>query len=138
MYCENCGTENEDEDKFCKACGQPLNNNVNTTPTTTNPVEKTTNPNSEKPYSSGVVYKQKSMALAIILSILISGTGLMYSGAVVRGVVTLIITIVCGLLFLPIGVIIGIIQIVDTYYAIKQVNAGEKPLFLGSYDFLTN
>ena len=30
MFCKNCGTENDDNAKFCRACGQPLENETAT------------------------------------------------------------------------------------------------------------
>ena len=66
MICENCGTENPNNARFCRKCGKTFvivdGDNV------------------------GVVKKDKNMILAVIISFFLAGLGIAYAGNTKKGV----------------------------------------------------
>lgn len=67
MYCNNCGSEMADDAKFCPKCGK----------------EAGAQPRASGTH--GVAYTEKSVGLAVVLSLIIVGAGQMYAGKVGRG-----------------------------------------------------
>lgn len=70
---------------------------------------------------------KKSMIIAIILSIIWSGLGLIYAGETKMGIMlavaALIFDIVCYFVFAPAGIVVFIIWIYSLYLTYNQVNA---------------
>ena len=75
-FCISCGVENSDEAKFCKSCGQSLRVDDNQTTSSNNTDDITIDENSIK--NSDII--KSNPYIALILSIIIPGLGLIYSG----------------------------------------------------------
>ncbi len=81
---------------------------------------------------------QKNMIIAIVLSILITGLGLIYDGLVKRGIVSFVVALIFSLLsrtvsslFAIIGLIWALYIIYDTYQCTNAINNNQAiPLFL--------
>lgn len=81
---------------------------------------------------------QKNMIIAIVLSILITGLGLIYDGLVKRGIVSFVVALIFSLLsrtvsslFAIIGLIWALYVIYDTYQCTNAINNNQAiPLFL--------
>lgn len=78
------------------------------------------------------------MIIAIVLSILITGLGLIYDGLVKRGIVSFVVALIFSLLsrtvsslFAIIGLIWALYIIYDTYQCTNAINNNQAiPLFL--------
>lgn len=78
------------------------------------------------------------MIIAIVLSILITGLGLIYDGLVKRGIVSFVVALIFSLLsrtvsslFAIIGLIWALYVIYDTYQCTNAINNNQAiPLFL--------
>ncbi|NLK26040.1 MAG: zinc ribbon domain-containing protein [Euryarchaeota archaeon] len=77
MYCHNCGARIPDDSIFCTRCGAKTT--VSTQASTTCP-----------PYQPYMAIPMKSEVLSIILALLIPGTGHLYIGKLVQGLIILI------------------------------------------------
>ncbi|MBQ6099300.1 MAG: hypothetical protein IJL02_05490 [Methanobrevibacter sp.] len=70
---------------------------------------------------------EKSMIIAIILSIIWSGLGLIYAGDMNRGVMLAVLALVLELLalfvFFPLGIVVFIIWIYSLYATYTEVKA---------------
>ena len=85
---------------------------------------------------------EKNMIIAIVLSLIITGLGLVYDGLIKRGIVSFVIGLILSLLnlyvssiFLYIGLIWTIYVIYDTYQCTKAINNNQAiPLFLTQVD----
>lgn len=112
-YCHQCGLKLMDDFRFCPNCGLNLKKPVKTT---------------EKTLSS---ISDKSMALAIILSVLLPGLGQIYLGLDNKGAILLIAYVVSSILILLlIGFILVIIiwiwALIDTIRSFNALNRGEE------------
>ncbi len=84
MYCNNCGSEMADDAKFCPKCGK----------------EAGAQPRASGTH--GVAYTEKSVGLAVVLSLIIVGAGQMYAGKVGRGIAILLFSLFgIGVLYVP-------------------------------------
>ena len=54
MKCEKCGSENADDSKFCRACGEKLNGSI-------------------------AIPQSKNMIIALIISFILTGLGIEYA-----------------------------------------------------------
>lgn len=86
---------------------------------------------------------EKNMIIALILSFLITGLGLVYDGLVTRGIVSFVIGLLFGLIiYVTSSTIIQLISIIyslyvlyDTYVCTKAINENQPiPLFLTQVD----
>ena len=115
MYCPNCGMQIPDSEKFCEHCGTKLEPGE----TVSSGTDRT---------MAAIMVNKKSEALALILSLLISGLGQMYVGKIGRGLGLLaaeIITAILGafLLFpLIITLVIWIYAMYDAFKLAKEYN----------------
>ena len=109
-YCFNCGHELDGNLKFCPQCGQDL---------------------SSKVAKQNDYPKQKSILLAIILSVLLPGLGQIYLGLDHKGAIFLIAYVISAILIL---LLIGFIlcpvlwiwALVDTIISANAINKGEE------------
>lgn len=109
MFCEKCGAENPDDASFCGECGHRF----------------------EK-----VEVKQKSMAVAMIISFLLTGLGVAYAGNVKKG----ILLFAGGVIFSILGIAIGICSVIailiwaygmySTYTEVELANGAKNPNLL--------
>lgn len=109
-YCTNCGYKLSGDFKFCPNCG----NNINAPVKTQNVALK----------------KEKSMLLAVILSIFLPGLGQIYLGLDNKGAILLVAYVVSAILILLIigfilVIIIWIWALVDTIRSASALNRGE-------------
>ena len=110
-YCTNCGCRLGDDFKFCPNCGYNLNSPVKTQNIT--------------------LKKEKSMLIAVILSVFLPGLGQIYLGLDNKGALLLIAYVVSAILILLlIGFILVIViwiwALVDTKISMNALNRGEE------------
>lgn len=85
---------------------------------------------------------EKNMIIAIVLSFLITGLGLVYDGLIKRGIVSFVIAVILSLLTNYVLNILGIFALLwfiyvlyDTYQCTKAINENQPiPLFLTQVD----
>ena len=118
-FCGKCGDKLKNEnDKFCDKCGSKISNAPRSTNTTVN-----------TPINNAPIYKEKSMPLALILSFLLPGIGIVYAGDVAKGLAVFIGLVVINfllntLLKSPITPILSIALIIcSLYLTYEEVNA---------------
>lgn len=100
-YCENCGAELlYEEAEICPKCGVRI--------------KEPTSPQ-----------KEKSPGVALLLSFLFTGSGQVYNGELLKGILFIIGTFVGMLFFFIPGLIIWIFGIYDAYSISKKMNEGE-------------
>jgi len=68
-YCPNCGKETSPDATYCASCGRPL-----WAP-------------QPPPYVQSLSYSRKEEVIAVLLSLILPGTGQMYVGRIVRGII---------------------------------------------------
>lgn len=81
---------------------------------------------------------QKNMIIALVLSILITGLGLIYDGLIKRGIASFVIALIFSILghtvsfiFSILGLIWALYVIYDTYQCTNAINNNQAiPLFL--------
>lgn len=70
---------------------------------------------------------EKNMIIALILSFIWSGLGLIYAGDVQRGVILAVVTLILELLtffvFFPLGIVVFIVWIYSLYVTYQEVQA---------------
>ena len=70
---------------------------------------------------------QKNMIIALVLSIIWSGLGLIYAGDVQRGLILAVAALVLDLLaffvFFPLGIVVFLIWVYSLYVTYKEVQA---------------
>jgi TM2 domain-containing membrane protein YozV len=71
--------------------------------------------------------KEKSPGIAAILSFIFAGSGQIYNGDMVKGILVLLGTLIGALIFLVPGVIVWIYGIYDAYTTSKKMNEGTIP-----------
>ncbi len=85
MFCPNCGTNLPDNAEFCTNCGYNLKTGQ------APPARPYAPPSGNQPYGQPYYpIAMKSEILAIILAIIIPGTGHMYLGRLTRGLIILV------------------------------------------------
>lgn len=108
MYCENCGKEIPDGAAFCSFCGKPVKNSV-----------KTVN--------------EKNMVLALIISFILIGLGIVYAGNKKKGLIFFVAGFILNLLgravpvLAALGLIIWAYALYDTYNEVKIANGEPNP-----------
>lgn len=110
-YCTNCGFKLPDDYKFCPNCGYNLKSQVKT--------------------NTVALKNEKSMLLAIILSIFLPGLGQIYLGLDNKGSLLLVAYVISAILILIfIGIIlvmiIWILALIDTIISFNALNRGEE------------
>jgi TM2 domain-containing membrane protein YozV len=100
-YCPNCGADLKyPEAEICPTCGVRIKE-----------------PQSPK--------KEKNPVVAALLSLIITGSGQVYNGELLKGILIFIGAIIGSLFFLIPGIIVVIYGIYDAYTTAKKMNAGE-------------
>lgn len=64
----------------------------------------------------------KSEGLGLVLSILFTGAGHMYAGEVWQGMLILLLTVVMGLVFWPLAVLLWLLVLIDAPRAVRRWN----------------
>jgi TM2 domain-containing membrane protein YozV len=105
-YCQHCGAQIASEAEICPKCGVRVAAPPQTTPSVT-----------------------KNPGIAAVLSFLFVGLGQIYNGQIGKGVLFIILGVVCiGLAFFIIGLIAGpilwIYSIYDAYKTADKINRG--------------
>ena len=114
MFCENCGKEIPNDSAFCPECGFKTRIPV----VTNNPP---------------VVYNEKNMVLALILSFILPGLGIVYAENFKKGIIIFLAGLIFSLLGIKIpicriiGVIILIYGLYETYNEVKIANGVSNP-----------
>jgi TM2 domain-containing membrane protein YozV len=102
-YCPNCGAELKyKEAEICPSCGVRI-----------------------KPPEP---QKKKEAVLAALLSFIFAGSGQVYNGELVKGILILAGTIIGAFVFLIPGIIVWLFGIFDAYTTSEKMNKGEIPL----------
>lgn len=124
MFCPNCGKDIDVGTQFCKYCGESIGSTY------------------QNNYQGGVqpqyVVPLKSSGIAAVLALIIPGLGHIYAGNIGRGLLLLILEILCMIVlyFMIITIFVGIIvwiwQIYDAYKVTEEYNdalraTGQKP-----------
>jgi TM2 domain-containing membrane protein YozV/RNA polymerase subunit RPABC4/transcription elongation factor Spt4 len=142
-YCPNCGKPVEGSPAFCPSCGKSIQWATTPIPQAFCPhCGAAVDPAAEICPKCGVRIKQapqpavidrKNPGIAAVLSFLFTGLGQIYNGQIGKGIIFVVVGIVCLILVV---VLIGIIlyplfwiyNIYDAYTSAKKINAGiEKP-----------
>jgi len=111
MFCEECGNEIPDDASFCKHCGKKIVNN-NIAPT---------------------VGKEKNMIVALIISFLLTGLGIVYAGNTKKGILLFVASLIFAILgmgipfFSVIGILIWVYGLYATYNEVKIANGVSNP-----------
>lgn len=71
-------------------------------------------------------HKPKSMIVALIISLILIGLGVVYAGNTKKGFIIFITGIICSLIFPPLGTIIWIYGLIATYMEVKSTNDKKK------------
>ena len=113
-FCRNCGYELTGDYKFCPECGYDLSGKV------------TANQSSVPSANSG----EKSLVLAVILSVIFPGLGQIYLGLNQKGILFIVGYIISAILiFLLIGFILVFVvwiwALVDVVQSTNAINNGE-------------
>ena len=113
-FCRNCGYELTGDYKFCPECGYDLSGRV------------TANRSSVPSANSG----EKSLVLAVILSVIFAGLGQIYLGLNQKGILFIVGYIISAvLIFLLIGfllvLVVWIWALVDVVQSTNAINNGE-------------
>ncbi|MBR5503402.1 MAG: zinc ribbon domain-containing protein [Methanobrevibacter sp.] len=151
--CQECGSENKDESKFCGSCGADLSNVAAEPQSTFEQTPETTNQEVYKPHGN------KNKWLGSILDIigglilyLLCGIGQIYLGLTKRGLVLCGIglgVIILNMIFISIsssvatyfiiliiGIALTLYSAYDAYVCAIAINEGKPiPLLFGKFDF---
>lgn len=120
MLCPQCGTENPDQNKFCKECGSSLQ---------PSPVQSPDNTKSsvQPPNFSQPVNEEKNPFLALICSLIIPGLGQVYDGLTARGIAIFFGTLVGLVIYIIPGIFVWIFGMYDAYSLANKMNNQEIP-----------
>lgn len=115
-YCVNCGAEIDARAEICPKCGV----RVAPPPASSAPPVQPPQP---------VITEHKNEGLAAVLSFIFVGLGQIYNGQIGKGILFIIIGVICVVLMLVlIGflfyLILWIYNIYDAYETAKKINAG--------------
>lgn len=108
-FCPGCGNKILPTAEICTKCGTCVRNNRGLR---TVDLPKTVD--------GRVVSGEKSMTIALLMSVIIPGTGTMYNGKVGKGVIVLVASIL--LMPILIGLVVWIYGIVDAYNLTEENN----------------
>lgn len=105
------------ETKFCNNCGAKIDINAEICPKCGVRVAKSSS-------------SEKSAGLALVLSFLFSGLGQIYNGQISKGIVMLVVYLICAFttfLIIPglILLVLWIYGMIDAYNTAKKINDGE-------------
>lgn len=120
MICEKCGTVNPDNARFCVGCGHSF-------------VDGAERPKGEK-----------NMALALIISFILPGLGIVYAGNARRGIILFLFGVVFAVLGIsaPICALISILiwayALYQTYNETRIANGHESPNLLEDWKGWSN
>ncbi len=93
VYCPNCGANNDTGSKYCAVCGKEFpSQNTGFDPYDTTRNDPRTNCNSN---CNNTGYEEKSIALAVFLSVILPGLGVIYIGKTTEGFLMLILALLC-------------------------------------------
>jgi TM2 domain-containing membrane protein YozV/predicted RNA-binding Zn-ribbon protein involved in translation (DUF1610 family) len=128
IACPNCGGEIRRGIKnFCPGCGIKLPNpNAIACPNCGGALSGRPSIGGSTQYA-----QEKNSGLAAILSFLFTGLGQIYNGQVGKGIMYIVIIIVCVLLSwliipLILGVLFWVCNIFDAYHTAEMINRGES------------
>ena len=128
-FCPNCGSQVRDGVKFCDKCGTQM-------PAVAN------NQNSNLDVANYMAYKssEKSMAVAMLISFLLTGLGIVYAGNTGKGLLIFISSMMCtifawfsrpfGGIFVIISLILWIIGLILTYVEVESANDANRMRFM--------
>ena len=124
-FCDKCGHELKNENsKFCDKCGAEV---------------KYTSNNHSYDNNSNFANDEKNMAIALLLSFIWSGLGLIYAGNMEKGIIFILAAIIFQFLFLVVWsffglavFIIWIVSMYETYKEVNEVNQQRKMLLINS------
>ncbi len=114
MFCQNCGTELADDAKFCSKCSIQTN-------------------------THHTLKKEKNMYLALFLSFIFTGLGIIYAGNIKKGLILMALRIITAFIggfisiFSIISVIIWIYGVYETYNEVKIANGEDNPDIIKDY-----
>ncbi|WP_188207466.1 zinc ribbon domain-containing protein [Alkalibacillus aidingensis] len=115
MKCENCGNQLFIDDRFCSRCGAKVKQSSTYNHDQHQQTVVDQNPPREK----------KSVALAVILSLIIVGVGQIYLGQVLKGLVLLISSLLIGFVTVGLGAfVLWILVAIDAYKIANKINEG--------------
>ena len=126
-FCDKCGAELKNENaKFCDKCGAKVKFTSNTQSNNNNP-------------NIPLEVNEKNMAIALLLSFIWSGLGLLYAGNMEKGIILVVSAIIVEILFLYVfgwmGIVVFIIWIYSmyaTYIEVKEGNQEKRMLLMNS------
>lgn len=113
MICENCGTENPNNARFCRKCGKTF-------------VIVDGN-------SSGIVKKEKNMILAVVISFFLAGLGIAYAGNIKKGALiftVFILLVISGIIspfFRVAAILLWAYALYLTYVEVEIANDVSNP-----------
>jgi TM2 domain-containing membrane protein YozV len=96
-YCKNCGKEVADGAVICPNCGVQIS-------------------------ALKGEQKEKSPALAALLSLLIVGVGQFYNGDWLKGFGFMVAAVFCALIFFPVVVVVWVAAMADAYLTAQKKN----------------
>lgn len=112
MFCPKCGKEYLDDAKFCSSCGCSLDTTVSSRST-------------EKSFQEKVLTiksKEKSLAVAGLVNILVAGAGYFYVGKYIWGIIFLIGTVLSFIYAPEMYLALWIFSILGSIYAAYRFN----------------
>lgn len=131
-FCRNCGSEivveeDESEIKFCSKCGFEMPKATKFCPECGSPTDRA--PQTVSSTNRPVVVSDKSSFLAAVLSFFIIGLGQVYIGLTKKGIILFCAAIVAGILTLVIigfvlWFLIWVYAIYDAYNSCEKMNQG--------------
>lgn len=114
MFCSQCGKEYQDGSKFCPSCGF----NLETKMTTQNNNQQ----NSMQIDLLEVRAKEKSLAIAGLINILLVGAGYFYVGKYIWGTI-IIISAILAVIYAPEAILgLEVLSICGSIYAAHKYN----------------
>lgn len=92
--------------------------------------------------TGGITMAEKNMIIAMLISLIFTGLGLVYDGLPTRGIVVFGIAIVIGIIVQFGGILVSLLSFLwliyalyDTYQCTKAINENQPiPKFLGNYE----
>lgn len=120
--CPACGEPTQEGDKFCENCGAVL---TQAAPPPPPPPPAPPAPGPAKP-STVPSQKEKNPLLALVASFLLVGSGQVYNGQHIKGLILFFIGIFGSFLVVP-SILVWIYAWIDAYRTSKRMNAGEIP-----------
>lgn len=125
--CPACGKPTREGDQFCENCGAVLTQapQAPLPPPPPPPPPAPPAPGPAQP-SYAPLQKEKNPLLALVASFLLVGSGQVYNGQHVKGLILFFIGLFGSFLIVP-SILVWIYAWVDAYRTAKRMNAGEIP-----------